>query len=496
MNEQQKQVFWLNGLAGTGKSTIAQTFAETSFLDGKLGASFFCSRASEARSNLKSIFPTLAHQLAFRYPGFQQELLQVLKDDPDAAQNSLNIQMKELIVHPLKATHTQTLIIIDALDECKDEGPASALLFVLSKHVGEIPNVKFFLTGRPESQIRTGFRFESLQPITEEFKLHMVERSSVDSDIRLFLETQLAEITKSRSDCDLQEGWPSSSDLNTLCAKAAGFFIYASTVIKFIASKDHPPAERLSDIISFPQSTVKEGKSGIDQLYTEVLEHAFGNVPADDKRFYSCLRSIVGAVLLLSNPLSIKTLSTLLKIPHIPTPLRSLHSLLLVPRSEDGSIQVFHKSFPDFLMDPGRCKDERFFINRSVHHQAILLSCLSLMKERLKKNICNLDDYVFLHEVIDLPDRRKAHIGDELEYACEFWATHLGEVSSSGESFEETHKAVNGFFTTCFLTWIEVLTLMGDLSLGIHALRNVEQWYMLVSHLWKIPLRKVILLLI
>ena len=75
MDEQQKQVFWLNGLAGTGKSTIAQTFAETSFLDGKLGASFFCSRASEDRSNLRSIFPTLAHQLAFRHPEFQQELL-------------------------------------------------------------------------------------------------------------------------------------------------------------------------------------------------------------------------------------------------------------------------------------------------------------------------------------------------------------------------------------------------------------------------------------
>ena len=41
--KQSQRVFWLNGLAGTGKSTIAQTFAETSFADGKLGASFFCS---------------------------------------------------------------------------------------------------------------------------------------------------------------------------------------------------------------------------------------------------------------------------------------------------------------------------------------------------------------------------------------------------------------------------------------------------------------------
>ena len=43
MGEQEQQVFWLNGLAGTGKSTIAQTLAEMTFAYGKLGASFFCS---------------------------------------------------------------------------------------------------------------------------------------------------------------------------------------------------------------------------------------------------------------------------------------------------------------------------------------------------------------------------------------------------------------------------------------------------------------------
>ena len=57
-------VYWLNGLAGTGKSTIAQTVAERLFADGQLGASFFCSRDFEDRSNLELIFPTLAVQLA------------------------------------------------------------------------------------------------------------------------------------------------------------------------------------------------------------------------------------------------------------------------------------------------------------------------------------------------------------------------------------------------------------------------------------------------
>ena len=63
-------IFWLNGLAGTGKSTIAQTIAERLFTNDCLGASFFCSRGFEDRSNLQLIFPTLAFQLAQQYPEF------------------------------------------------------------------------------------------------------------------------------------------------------------------------------------------------------------------------------------------------------------------------------------------------------------------------------------------------------------------------------------------------------------------------------------------
>jgi len=120
MDEQDQRVFWLNGLAGTGKSTIAQTFAEMCFADGRLGASFFCSQDFEQRSNLHMIFPTLTFQLAYRYPHLRRELLQVLRANPDVGQESLCSQMEKVIVGPLKATCIPTLIIIDALDECKD----------------------------------------------------------------------------------------------------------------------------------------------------------------------------------------------------------------------------------------------------------------------------------------------------------------------------------------------------------------------------------------
>ena len=473
-------MFWLNGLAGTGKSTIAQTFAKTSFADGKLGASFFCSRDFADRSNLQAIFPTLALQLAYQYPGFRNGLVQVLRTRLHVERESLSSQMEKLIVGPLKVTDISTLIVIDALDECKDEEPASAILSILSRYIDEIPNVKFFITGRPEARIRSGFRLESLVPITEILKLHEVKPEIVDNDIKLYFQTHLGNIAKHRSDCNFTEGWPDLGDVEILCKKAAGFFIYASTVVKFISSRNNPPTEQLAQIISFPQSTVHEGRSGINLLYMQVLELA-ADVDVDSEEFYSRLRTILGAVVLMVNPLSIKALSELLDISNISSPLRSLHSLLLVPMDNATPIHVFHKSFPDFITDQNRCTDQRFFVEPKVHHAEILLSCLKFMKERLRKNICNLDDHTFLSEVKDLSTRKKDHIGDSLGYACQFWTKHLLSIPGDSPHIEEMQNGMDQFFTTHLLQWIEVLVIIRNLDVGIYAMNDVEQWCTSVS---------------
>ena len=388
--------------------------------------------------------------------------------------------MEKLIVGPLKVTDISTLIIIDALDECKDEEPASAILSILSSYISEIPGVKFFITGRPEARIRSGFRLESLVPITEVLKLHEVKPEVVDNDIKLFFRTRLASLAKNRSDCDFTEDWPHSADVEILCKKAAGFFIYASTVVKFVSSRNHPPTEQLAQIISLPQSTTHEGRSGIDFLYTQVLEQA-ADVDVDNEEFYARLRTILGAAVLMVNPLSMKALSDLLDISNISSTLRSLHSLLLVPMDQATPIHVFHKSFPDFITDKNRCKDQKFYVEPKVHHTEILLSCLKLMKERLRRNICTLDDYTVLSEVKDLSTQRKDYIGDVLGYACQFWTKHLLGVPGDSPRVEEVKRGMDQFFTTHLLQWIEVLILMGNLGVGVHAMNEVEQWLTSVS---------------
>jgi hypothetical protein len=170
---------------------------------GTLGASFFCSRDYLDRKELKNIFPTLAYQLACRYPAFRNQIIRAIKQDPSVVRNSLVSQLKDLIIDPLSSTNISCTVVVDALDECIDDQPASAILSVLGRFVKYLPSIKFFITGRPEPRIRTGFRLPLLEPLTQVFLLHKVEPSSVDEDIRLYLQEKLTAVAKRRSDFDL-----------------------------------------------------------------------------------------------------------------------------------------------------------------------------------------------------------------------------------------------------------------------------------------------------
>jgi len=174
---EQSPIFWLNGLAGTGKSAIAQTIAERLFANSCLGASFFCSRGIEDCSNLQLIFPTLAFQLAQQYPEFWSSLIPLLQSNPDIIHESLQNQKQKFLVEPLQSADISTVIVIDALDECKDDDPESSILLILGQFVLDIPRIKFLITSRPEKHIMTGFRGPLLKGLTDTFVLHQVEPS-------------------------------------------------------------------------------------------------------------------------------------------------------------------------------------------------------------------------------------------------------------------------------------------------------------------------------
>ncbi|KAF9645837.1 hypothetical protein BDM02DRAFT_3100793, partial [Thelephora ganbajun] len=378
--------------------------------------------------------------------------------------------MDRLIVRPLKQSHISTVIVIDALDECKDEEPASAILSVLGQFVSQIPKVKFFVTGRPEPRIREGFRLPLLAEATGVFVLHEVEASQVNSDILLFFGHNFSELKGRRRGLD---DWPSSEQLDLLCERAAGFFVYAVATVKFIDHKNNNPKKQLERILQLPTSSVHEGKvrlgqnTTLDSLYMSIIQQAFDD---DDSEGDSMVRSALGAVILAANPLSPSTIAALLGIDPEDVFLRlsSIHSLLILQDDFDSPVRPFHKSFPDFIVDPTRCINERFHISPPSHHPELLAGCLELMNQRLEKNMCNLPDGAANREVDDLRERAERHLDPALRYACKSWHKHL--IDGHTVRTPEVASAFRQFLEKKLLFWLEVLSVLGAAREAVDAL--------------------------
>jgi WD40 repeat protein len=478
-NPRDQNVFWLNGLAGTGKSTIAQSFSEAVAADGSLGASFFCSRDYIDRRELKNIFPTLAHQLACRYLHFRDRIVTSIKKDPTLAHSSLISQLENLLVNPLSGKDVPCVIVIDALDECIDDQPSSAILSVLGRFAKQLPLVKFFITGRPEPRIRSGFRLPLLEPLTQIFLLHGVELASVNDDIRLYLTQRLTAIAKQRSDLDLSDPWPHDNEITALTKKSSGLFIFASTLVRFVASAHHEPNERLQRVVSEVDDTTHEGRTGIDSLYSQVLLHAFSDV--HEEAVFDNARRVLGAIVTAFVPLSRKELSKILHIPAstLRTTLRHLHSVVLVPDDETKEIRGFHKSFPDYLQNPQRCTIPRFYIDSETHHGGIALRCLELVR-KLEKNPCSLPPFAMNQDVLNLPQLLEKKVGGAVRYACSYWARHLKPSQIAGDYVPQIIDSATGMLKNA-PPWIEVMSLENRLEEAIHSMYDLLAWLDKVS---------------
>jgi len=96
-----KIIFWLNGKAGTGKSTISRTVAWSRSRQGDLGASFFFKRGEVDQGNLAKFVPTVARRLAWSTPTIAPFIKSAVDADPAIANKSVREQFEKLVQEPL-----------------------------------------------------------------------------------------------------------------------------------------------------------------------------------------------------------------------------------------------------------------------------------------------------------------------------------------------------------------------------------------------------------
>ncbi|KAB5589986.1 hypothetical protein CTheo_6573 [Ceratobasidium theobromae] len=449
-------LYWMDGMAGTGKTTIACSFSK--MLEGRkqLAASFFCTRNSPECRQVGRIIPTIAYQLARYSIPFQGALCEVLGNEPDIGTKNVAKQVERLLKEPLdkvkKAIPENLVVVIDALDECEDRHGVRLVLDLLFKFVPTLP-LKFFVTSRPEPIIYTKMITQS--PTSRAvLHLHEIEKSLVKADIELYLREELSFMSLT------------NEKIEQLAERSGNLFIYAATLVRFIQPTTYSadPQERLTMVLDMtPQFTDQYAE--VDSLYTVVLESALGEKRLTSREVED-MRLMLRMVLCVQEPVSIDTLATL---AGIDTPRRALSALQplrsVIHFLEDSRIvSTLHASFPDFMFNQAR--SGVYFCDRAEHNQLISHRCFETMKSQLRFNICDLESSSIPDAgVINLESRTKKAISPALWYSCIYWGEHLRLADTP-----ELYTMLEDFFSTRLLFWMEVLNLKKSIGLGSQVL--------------------------
>jgi hypothetical protein len=460
-------IYWLCGMAGTGKTTIAYSLCERLKAEGRLGASYFCSRTIEKSRDIRAVIPAIAYQLAAHSGTLRSLIVKAVKGDHEIASSQTRTQFTCLIRDPIRfcSDEIARVLAFDAVDEFKTLNDARVLLTTLTTFASDLPNIKLFITSRQEPQIEEVFKCAK----GTTFYLHNVEKSRVRVDIEQYLYEQRVEIRAAKG---LDGMWWTNEQLQHLLDSAGKLFIYASTVCSFLETSDAEECNRnLETVFAKHSLTSRKGQyDELDKLYCQVLS----GVQQDQHR-KDLISHVLLVIITALNPLPIQTIASLLKSETgaVYSALKRLGAVITIPdnKNSDSPVIPFHTSFPDFLHDQARSKEHNI-LEIEAHHFMLGL-CLDVVKssQALKQNICNLDKSVHLSKIN--PASIESIPGD-LKYSCLFWLVHLEYILNLGHLKETVAALVMMFFDTKILHWIECMALLGKLGDAVHLLRKIE----------------------
>ena len=469
--EDERRIYWLNGLAGTGKSTIARTIAREY---SKNGASFFFSRGGGDAGHARKFFTTIAFQLAKTSSSLESHICDAVSKNHDIKDKSLGDQWRQLILQPflrLDGTRPRStcILVIDALDECEGETDITTILQLLAE-VRSVRKLRVFLTSRREILIRHGFNKIS-DAEHQDFVLHDILASTIDHDIRIFLEDKFKLIREERS---LEASWPGEQNIESLVHKASGLFIWAATACWFIRDGKQFAVRRLAMILAEGNinSATAPGKY-LDEIYDTVLKYSINANFMDDERedAYEMLRETLGSIVVLFSPLSADSLCGLLHVTNaaIDQTLEGLHAILYIPKDQTQPLRLHHPSFRDFLLNKERCRDTDLYIDQKQAHHTMVNNSIRLMGKSLKTDRCCLETCGVLITDVE-SSRLQQYLPQAVQYACLYWTQHL---QISGDQLYDGDQ-VHQFLQKHALHWLEALSWMQKVSEGIYAIISLE----------------------
>ena len=455
-----RNLYWIHGLPGIGKTSLAHSICEKLHTQQRLAGAFFCQRDDANMSDLRNILPTLISKLAEIFPPFRSIVADRLRSDANLTSKSMKDSLFLDFICNLPRHPKHALVcVIDALDECGDNEDRPVLLKVLSDAAAHAPWLKIIVTSRPEDEIQDFFH---RLPQSSYSPYDLATDAEAGADLQTFARSQFNSVAKTWC---LPTPWPEQPLFDGVISQANGLFIYIKTLVLAL-KKSEDPEETLKATL---QDSADTGLQPLYNLYSSILQARGLPNNAD-------FRQMIGVLLTVApyRTLCEETIAELAGVkPNLVKKwVKNLGALLYRDEAANRGIRVRHLSISDFFISD-HCA---YQVNLEDASVLLGIACLKTMVKQLRFNICKLEDSRIANaDIKDLPSRIKEHISDALQYSSLYWSNHLCFTPDNDNP--HVWGLLKEFFGGLYaLFWVEVLSIMGMVPIGAPSLRRVISW--------------------
>ncbi|KAF7970394.1 hypothetical protein HWV62_24266 [Athelia sp. TMB] len=429
-----QSIFWLNGVAGSGKSAIAHTVARSLREAGFLISAFFFSRDAASRNNPRFIFSTIARDLANLHSGIAEEIATALEKEPALPSASLSRQFDAFILKPSShhSSDQPIVVVIDALDESIQNDRDTTLLAILRDETKKLPaNFRILVTSRPTIEIE---QFLSENAHIKSYSLDIYS-SENKQDITKYVDAQLcSDMIRSNVGTD----WPGEEAIRELERLSGGLFIWIATICVYLRTV-YNPRKKLRALLSHPSQESFTTDKKMDNLYTTVLA-ACGDW--DDADFLDDYDIVMGAIMAAKRPLSLTALQALHESIQYLSPqdlLKKFGSVLVGFRDPSEPIRILHLSFREFVTDRAANVEgtRKFYISEASHSSRLAETCLKFLNSELR-NTAVISGIGYLSqpsELLGIPEI--SGVSERTLYCCEHWIDHLVDVKEPRKIYQQ-----------------------------------------------------------
>ena len=468
------RLFLLSGLAGSGKSAVATSVANSIYQRRGLSGSFFFKRDIERLRIPANLLHAVAYSIALQYKSYMDVLIDALKSDPAIEDAALSLQFDALLRKPLtkvsnissttvagpSSKQSTVTFVVDALDECDNSHTISSYLAELA---GLAPWLKVIVTSRPMDECEAELRGSGYMT---HLNLFTVDASE---DILKFTQSRFAP----GGPLHRLQSRVTEEEIQALADKSHGLFIWIKTVLSYIASLAYDGAKlkKIRSILSLSRAASPE--KGVDELYLRVLHKVAGESPD----YQDAVKNFVGFIFVTSRNRSLPckglhafiptTDPEVLITPEDIEELRSKFAAVIFVDPVTDALRLCHPSFLDFISM--RARSQEFWADPEKLDMMMAQRCFTIMNAGLKFNICGLESSLQRND--EIPGLKQC-IPEEPQYSAVYWLDHLSQTNETRND-EKLKVAYEFLHHTRLFYWLEVMSVVSEINAAVQILQKL-----------------------